>query len=230
MPELTPPQSEEELLERATLLAGQRLGELAQRAGRQVPAELRRAKGFVGQLLEQLLGATAKSRAAPDFEQLGVELKTIPVDYLGSPVESTFVCTIPLLNVGRVEWGDCRVRKKLARVLWIPVLGVRTVPVAERLIGSPLLWSPSPEDEADLRWDWEELAGIIGRGGVDEVTGHMGKLLQVRPKAANAQSRRRALGEEGVAVDVLPRGFYLRATFTARILQRHYLLPSGHRG
>src|SRR5690606_26931996 len=145
----------------------------------------------------------------------------------GVPVESTFVCTIPLLDVGRVEWAESRVRKKLARVLWVPVLGVRVVPVAERMIGAPLLWSPDAEDEADLRWDWEELAGIIGRGGVDELTGHAGKVLQVRPKAANAQARRRGLGAEGLPVSVLPRGFYLRATFTARILQRNYLLPTG---
>ncbi len=220
-----PPQTETELVERARRLAGRPLAELAAEFGEAVPPDLRRAKGFVGQLLERHLGATAGSRAHPDFERLGVELKSIPVDHRGQPLESTFVCTIPLLDVGEIEWADCRVRHKLARVLWVPVLGVREVPVGERLVGEPLLWSPNERQEADMRWDWEELAGIIGRGGVDDVTGHMGKVLQVRPKAKNAQARRRALDADGVRVDVLPRGFYLRASFTGRILREHYLLP-----
>ncbi len=219
------PRSEAELLERAQCLAGRSLGDVARQFGRKAPADLRRDKGFVGQLFELALGATAGSRAKPDFEHLGIELKSIPVDPRGAPLETTFVCTIDLLDVGRIEWEQSRVRSKLARVLWMPVLGLRDVPVPERAIGTPLIWSPTAQDEADLRWDWEELAGLIGRGDVDEITGHLGKVMQVRPKAANSMARRRAQDVEGWRVDALPRGFYLRTSFTARILEAHFRLP-----
>jgi DNA mismatch repair protein MutH len=128
---IAPPVSEQELEQRASKLAGLTLGALAQRLGRDVPSDLRRAKGFVGGLLEEALGATAKSRAVPDFEALGVELKSIPVNRKGVPVETTFVCTIPLLEVGDLEWEHSRVRSKLARVLWIPVLGEREIAPAD---------------------------------------------------------------------------------------------------
>lgn len=222
---ISPPQSESELWSRASALAGLSLGDLAAELKRPVPADLRRAKGWVGVLLEEALGATAKSKAGPDFERLGVELKSVPVTRAGVPLETTFVCTIPILQIGDVEWRESRVYRKLRRVLWVPVLGEREVPVAERTIGAPVLWSPSAEDEADLRWDWEELAGMIGRGEIDDVSGRLGRSLQVRPKAANSKSRRQGMDSEGQRISVLPRGFYLRTHFTARVLRENLVLP-----
>jgi len=221
---LAAPKTERELGLRAEALAGVTLGELAGRLGRPVPADLKRAKGFVGELVELGLGAPAKSRSGPDFADLGVELKTLPVDRRGRPVESTFVCTIPLLRVGDLEWEDSPVRAKLARVLFVPVEGERERPVAERRLGTPLFWSPSAEDERDLKFDWDELSGRIGRGDVESITGHLGRYLQVRPKAADSHARRRAVDAEGVAFAALPRGFYLRALFTERIVAAHYRL------
>jgi DNA mismatch repair protein MutH len=222
---MTPPATESELLARARALAGLTLGELARRHGVSVPVDLRRAKGWAGGLFERVLGATAQSRAAPDFEQLGVELKTLPVTPFGIPLETTFVCTIPLLAMAEVEWADSWVLRKLRRVLWVPVEGLRELPVGQRRIGTALLWSPSPEEERDLRFDWEELAGLIGAGRVEDVTGHLGRYLQIRPKARDSHARRRGTGDGGAVISTLPRGFYLRTSFTARILREAFALP-----
>lgn len=223
----SPPSSEGELLARAEELGGRTLGDLAARFGEAAPADLRRAKGWVGQLVERALGATARSRAAPDFEALGVELKTIPVRRDGVPCESTFVCTIDLVGISSVDWEASLVKRKLSRVLWVPVEGERAIPVASRRIGAPLLWSPNAEELEALRFDWEELAAVIGRGDVDLVTGHLGRHLQVRPKAADSHSRRRGIDRDGVPLSTLPRGFYLRAGFTGRILARHFAPSQG---
>jgi DNA mismatch repair protein MutH len=221
------PATETELVARAEELAGITLGELAARRGLTAPPDLRRAKGWFGQALERALGATASSRAAPDFEALGVELKTLPVGPSGAPCESTFVCTIDLLRIGDVEWHASLVRKKLARVLFVPVEGAREIAVPSRRIGTPFLWSPSEDEERALRFDWEELAGVIGRGDVENLTGHLGRHLQVRPKAANSRARRRGVDGEGASFAALPRGFYLRASFTARILAERFAVGAG---
>ena len=115
------PRSETELVIRARALAGRTIGEVAAELGLPCPLDLRRAKGFVGGLIERVLGADAGPRALPDFSALGVELKTLPVDAQGRPVESTFVCTIPLTEVANLEWEDSPVLRKLRRVLWVPV-------------------------------------------------------------------------------------------------------------
>ncbi len=222
---ISAPRDEAELLDRADALAGLRLAELAARFDTPVPPDLRRAKGFVGSLVERALGASAGSRALPDFPELGIELKTLPVDRAGSPVESTFVCTIPLTEIGQVEWADSRVRRKLARVLWVPVEGERQIPVAERHLGQALLYRLTEDDEAVLRADWEELAGVIGRGHVESLTGHLGRFLQIRPKAAHSRARRVGFDADGAPFAALPKGFYLRPSFTRALLQRHFALP-----
>lgn len=224
-----PPTSEAQLFARASDLSGRTLGEVAARFDRVAPPDLRRAKGWVGQLLEHALGATARSRATPDFEELGVELKTIPVRVDGVPCESTFVCTIDLAGIGSVEWEASLVKRKLSRVLWVPVTGERDVPVEARRIGTPLLWSPSEDEASALRHDWEELCAFIGRGDVEMLSGHLGRYLQVRPKAADGRSRRRGIDRDGASIPTLPRGFYLRARFTARILSEHFAIASSQR-
>ncbi|MCX8956889.1 DNA mismatch repair endonuclease MutH [Erwinia psidii] len=223
-PPVPPPENEAQLLERARQLAGFTLAELAQRAHIPVPRDLRRDKGWVGMLLERHLGATAGSKPEQDFVGIGVELKTIPVDALGRPLETTFVCVAPLTGNSGVVWQTSHVRHKLDRVLWVPVEGERSIPLAERRVGAPLLWSPNQEEEAQLRQDWEELMDMIVLGQVERITARHGEVLQIRPKAANSKALTEGIGENGQPVMTLPRGFYLKKTFTGPLLARHFLL------
>jgi DNA mismatch repair protein MutH len=211
-----PPDSEAELLARAELLAGRSVAWLAAREGVACPDDLRRDKGFIGNLLETALGATAGSRAEPDFPALGVEMKTLPVDARGRPRESTYVCTAPLDGSMARTWEASWVRHKLSRVLWIPVVG--DGPPGERRLGAPVLWRPTPEEEAVLRADWEALAEAIALGETWQLEGRRGRALQLRPKAAHAREMRWVLDDQGEWVRVNPRGFYLRPAFTRALL------------
>ena len=103
-----PPETEDALLARATSLSGRTLSEVAKPYGWRVPKDFRRHKGWAGQLIELALGASAGSKAEPDFPHLGIELKTIPVSEVGQPYESTFVCTAPLdgLEVRPLLFGE----------------------------------------------------------------------------------------------------------------------------
>jgi len=213
-----PPADEEELLGRAMAIAGRSLGEIAERHGLAAPADLKRAKGWVGELLEMALGATAQSRPVPDFEDLGVELKTIPLNSRHQPQESTFVSSAPLAKTIGLRWEDSAVKAKLDRVLWVPVEAVRDVPVRQRRIGTPLLWSPSPEDAEILRADWEEHIERIALGYLDELDARLGTYLQIRPKAINRRDRTGTISNTGAPTNTLPRGFYLRTGFTRKIL------------
>ena len=166
-----PPGDIDELLLRAEQLAGRTLGEVAELVGVEVPRDLRRAKGWVGQLLETCLGASAGNLPVPDFQALGVELKTIPTDVSGKPRESTYVCTVPLTDVDDADWESSTVRLKLGAVLWIPILSDRDLPLAARIVGRPFLWRPDEKEEAALRRDWEDHLRVIRDGYVDNIRG-----------------------------------------------------------
>ena len=225
-PLLSPPQSQEQLLAQAQQLAGYSLGELAQLAGIPIPRDLKRDKGWIGILLEIWLGASAGSKPEQDFAALGVELKTIPIDSSGRPLETTFVCVAPLTGNSGVTWESSHVRNKLRRVLWVPVEGERQIPLADRRVGTPLLWSPDEEEERQLSQDWEELMDMIVLGQVERITARHGEVLQLRPKAANSKALTEAIGARGEPILTLPRGFYLKKNFTGALLARHFLLKT----
>lgn len=213
------PKSEQELLQRAYNIAGLTFAELATSLNISVPANLKRDKGWVGILIETALGAKAGSKAEQDFADLGIELKTIPINAQGLPLETTFVSLAPLTqNIG-VNWQNSHVRLKLSKVLWIPVEGERTIPLAERRIGAPILWQPSAYQEQQLRQDWEELMDYIALGKVKQITAKLGEVLQLRPKGANNKALTKGIDNKGQIIDTLPLGFYLRKEFTTQILQ-----------
>ena len=214
------PKTTEELLSRAQAIAGLSFGELAIQLGIPVPPDLKRDKGWVGMLLETALGATAGSKAEQDFHHLGIELKTIPINAQGYPLETTFVSLAPLIQNSGVNWQNSHVRYKLSRVLWIPIEGSRSIPLAERRIGTPILWQPSEQQERQLQRDWEELMDYIVLGQLDKINARLGEVLQLRPKGANSKSLTKGIGKNGEIIDTLPLGFYLRKEFTHEILQQ----------
>jgi len=219
---ISPPRDVTELLERSSKLAGKTIGELANGFGMKVPKELKFAKGWMGQLLEKSLGATAMSLPEPDFQELGIELKTIPVSLNGKPCESTYICSISLCSLVGLTWENSLVKKKLSHVLWVPIEYDKHLIIAERRIGYPILWRPTKEQENIIRRDWEELVEMMSTGQIEEIKGTIGEYLQVRPKAANSKSVCYGIDNQGDRSLTLPRGFYLRAKFTEQILKDNY--------
>ena len=205
-------------MRRADACAGRTLAEIAGRLGVPVPPDLRRHKGWVGDLIEKALGAESHGRPGPDFPALGIELKTIPVDTRGKPRESTWVCAADVDGFDLGPWSRSPVRAKLAHVLWMPVLDGPSL--GERRVGAPLLWEPDADEEAVLAHDWRVLSELLADGAVDQWHARHGEALQLRPKAARADDRVWVVDADGEWVSTNPRGFYLRARFTAAILAR----------
>jgi len=218
-----PPTDEAELLRRAQALLGESLEALSQRLGLSLGGAPVATKGKVGELLERALGASGGSAATWDFPALRVELKTVPVGPAGVPRESTFVCSVSLFDADRAEWAESWVRAKLTRVLWVPIeagAGADT-----RTVGQARLWSPTADQERGLAADFEEILGRVGAGDIEGLSAHVGRWLQLRPKAAHGRVRTDAPGRDGDRVSTVPRGFYLRARFTGAILADPDALP-----
>ena len=223
---IAPPMTEASLLERACSLSGQELGSVAKALEQPVPTQSLHAKGWAGKLLEIALGAKGTSEPEPDFPHLGIELKTLPILPNGRIKESTYICVAPLENPIGITWEQSLVQRKLARVLWIPLLSSSHREPRHRVIGSPLLWSPDKRQDKQLRKDWEELMEFITLGRVHQLSAHHGHWLQIRPKAASAKSLTWSSNAEGERIQTNPRGFYLRTSFTDLIVKKYFVLPN----
>ena len=221
MAQITVPKNETELLARAYQLAGLTLGEIAETANVQVPNNLNKEKGWVGLLLEHVLGATAGSKPVPDFPELGIELKSLPISQTGKPLETTFVCVAPLTGLIGTTWQTSHLKNKIARVLWVPVIAERSLPIYQRTVATPFIWSPDSEEEELLAQDWQELTDMIVLGEVEKIHGKHGQVLQLRPKAANSKALTKAFNQYGQPFKTLPRGFYLKTAFTHSLLIKH---------
>ena len=210
--------TKDRLLSNAEALSGQSLGRLAHEHRIPLPTNPKHAKGWVGELLEHCLGASAGNRSVPDFESLSIELKTLPLNAKLEPKESTFVCHAALTGNVLQRWEDSSVYAKLNHVLWVPVEADANIDLSLRRIGRVFLWSPSTQDWQILKRDWEEHMETIALGHIDKIDGRRGEYLQLRPKAYSSHARTKSFDSEGLSLQSNPRGFYLRRGFTAKIL------------
>jgi len=212
----------EALLRHARALLGASLADLAEGLGLPVPTGGLRTKGWSGRIIERELGAKDGGGRGPDFAELGVELKTVPVDHSLLPVESTAVCHIDPMTIAGESWETSYVRGKLAQVLFVAleVEYRRVVSVGDRRVVGVRLWSPSPDEENLLRGDFELFVrDYVRRGRAADITGHLGRVLQVRPKARRASDLRDAFGSDGKPTRIGRCGFYLRPAFVGGILR-----------
>jgi DNA mismatch repair protein MutH len=212
-----PPKTEADLIERCHHIAGLSFAQLSLELGVSVPMNPNQRKGWIGQAIELALGANAYNQSVPDFQELGIELKTLPIAPSGKPTESTFITSIPLLTIHEQNWHSSQCYAKLQRILWDPIEGDTDIPYAQRRIGHGFLWSPNGEQEAILAADWNYLTLQISTGHLETLDATSGEYIQVRPKAAHGKSLCYGFDSNGNKVKTLPRGFYLRSSFTAQI-------------
>lgn len=216
----TAPASESELLERCYKIEGLSFSQLSRLTNYPIPRLPVHRKGWLGRAIELILGSDAGTKPQPDFTGLGIELKTIPLNHHGNPAESTFITSISLLTIQQETWTTSCCYSKLRRVLWVPIEGDQRINYPDRRIGCGHIWSPSAEEETALMQDWQELTNFITLGKLAEINSSYGQCLQIRPKANNARSLCYSFDENGNKQLTLPRGFYLRTSFTAKLLRR----------
>lgn len=212
------------LLKQAQSLSGKSFSQVAQLCQLAIPSRHSRInqKGWLGQTLELYLGATAGSQPLPDFIELGIELKTIPILPNGTPKESTYICTAPV-PIQDASWAHSHVFSKLRKVLWFPYFYDKKRAFEDQLLATPLLWSPNASQARKLQQDWEELVELINLGKIEGLSAHIGECLQIRPKASHSNVQIPIINHEGEHCSTTPKGFYLRKTFTQEMIASHYI-------
>lgn len=216
-----------QLLKRAESLEGLTVQSLLKDVGfEDVSFNRSKSKGLIGKLTEIFLGASCSNDALPDFIELGVELKTLPITKNGEVIESTFVTSAINLDLLRQQtWETSSVKKKLNQVLWVPYDGeTAKQDVLLSRFARPFLVELTAADEMVLSEDFYELKEYLLLGKNDKASAKVGRYLQLRPKAAHSKVLQKVcLLNSEHEFYMVPKGFYLRKIFTQKLVSKHLL-------
>ena len=207
---IAPPESFIELIDNLNNIVGKNFREIADLLDVNWPKSSLHAKGWAGQAVELCLGASAKSAAVPDFPNLGLELKTIPVDEEYKPLESTFLGYAPLI-VKNSNFYESSLYSKVSRMLFVLICAPREMAMARRYVVGYFFWQPSEEEMKLIKDDYEE------------ITARIGSVIQMRPKCANGKKLTTCVGPLGELISTRPRGFYMRRKFSTQLTEKYWV-------
>jgi DNA mismatch repair protein MutH len=174
-------------------------------------------KSAAAGVLRAYLGVKPKGRSA-DFQRFGVEIKTVPVDSSGRPVESTSFPTFIHEELAFETWEDSDLLGRLNRILFILIERAKGQPQEEAVVRRAFFWSPSEAELRAIRMEWEQFRDLIVQGHA----AHLPKAsetvyIHVRPKGRDARDRDLAPG----GVDVIRKCFWLNDRYVERIVDEH---------
>ena len=153
--------NEDELMDYAKKLEGLRFSEISSLIGKLDESHRKHTKGVAAKVIEtDYFGIPSNSSEAPDFENLGIELKVSPLRY----IERLKLYTTKERNVLKMvdyneiadnkEWTQTKVQKKLNRVLFVLYVHDKTLNAWDWKVVKVLIWSPSNQQNKLIQKDY----------------------------------------------------------------------------
>ena len=213
-----PPKDLTTLLERLDLIVGRSLQELATLAKVHIPENNLNGKGFCGQLLEIFLGANAHNLSQPDFLNLQIELKTLPVNSDLSPQESTFICSADINPERYIPFEHSALYHKIKNILFVLLLAPKGLPIKDRRIIGYFFYQPDQNELDQIATDYNEFCELIFSSNARSINGSLGNIIQMRPKAAHSNVFTPIRDSQGQTTYAGPKGYYLRASYTKKLI------------
>jgi DNA mismatch repair protein MutH len=190
--------SEQEILARAGLLVGQRLNQVVDVPGLDVPPSAH-TKGVVGAAYEAFFGIPPNSRSEADFSGACIELKsTAIIQEQDGPraKERVSLGMIDYATLPTEDWQSASVRGKLERLLFCFYRWSPDSPIGEFVTLATGLWQPSPAHDELLAADWVLVRDLVRAGRTAEVSEALGRRMGAATKGSGGagweENRRRA--------------------------------------
>jgi DNA mismatch repair protein MutH len=193
-------------LRRLKLLAGKDLRPMADEYRIPVWKNGHKNKGWAGLVIEHYLGLPQNSRQAPDFGDW--ELKVVPLRRVAEAnlrvKESMAITMLEPAEVLADRFEDSHLYDKLRSMVVVSRIYESPQELHSLLHAAAEFDLDNPKIREQVANDYEAIRNQIRSGGIDSVTGDLGKLVQARTKGRGHGSTTRA--------------FYARAIFVAHIL------------
>ena len=153
---------EDELMAYARRLEGLRFSEISTLIGKLDEGHRKHTKGIAAKVIETgYFGIPTNSSEAPDFEELGIELKVSPlrrIERLGlyTTKERNVIKMVDYNEIARSpSWERNKIRHKLGRVLFVLYVHDKSISAWDWKVAKVFLWSPSMEQRGKIQADYE---------------------------------------------------------------------------
>lgn len=146
----------------AKKLEGLRFSEISALIGQLDETHRKHTKGVAAKVIEtEYFGIPTNSSEAPDFEDLGIELKVSPLRYierleLYTTKERNVIKMVDYNEIANnAKWEQTKVKKKLSRVLFVLYVHDNSVNAWDWKVAKVFLWSPSNQQSKLIQSDYE---------------------------------------------------------------------------
>jgi DNA mismatch repair protein MutH len=222
---------------------GRPLGELAER----LDVPISRAKSLAAGIVKRRLRVQDLRAEVLEFEKLGIRVRVLHLNSAsGWPFEAVSFPAVDLQDLVEqdfegVEDEDGTVVKErselidqLQRILFVVTYSPRkNDPQQARRLGSAFFWSPTREQWATIRADWEGIRDAVGEGmaAYDGPRGERGRrnqlakgeILHMRPHGRDSSDEVR----DPKGNLLTKQAYWLNQEFVYRLVKEYHALPSG---
>lgn len=202
----------ESIVEYAGNLVGHTLREKTRAPEFQSPKQRR---GSFGNALEEYyFRYSLNSESAPDFPEVGLELKSTPVKQTRSgelvAKERLVLMQINYMTVVHETFESSHLLKKARKILLVSYVWEKDTDPLDYKIEMAELWGLPEEDMPQFKIDWETVVDKIRAGHAEDISSSDTLYLEACTKAANGSKRTQQPYSD---VKVKPRAWALKASY-----------------
>ena len=211
------PENEEDLIKRAFSLTGKKIVELCEPFNKFFNEKSKKSKGYLGKILEMYLGASAGNLPIPDFPNLKIELKILPLNKNMLPKSNVKICyNSNMPTQSNYKWDSSIVKLKLNKVLWIPIEADSSIPLRERRICHPFL-SHLKDYENIIKEDYKNITYFLFSGKMEYISANLGKYLILQSISSN-KNLTNYFNFDGDLIRTNFKAFYLKKNYLRKII------------
>lgn len=178
-----------------------------------------RRKGSFGNAVEEYyFKYDINSNSNPDFDQVGIELKTTPLKYNGKgnlvSKERLVITMINYRDVVNETFETSHLLAKASNILLISYLYEKDKDPLDYPIKVVALWGLPEEDMPVFKKDWKTVVNKVRAGKAHEISGSDTLYLEACTKAAKATDRRT---QPFSNIPAKPRAWALKASYMTTV-------------
>lgn len=178
----------------------------------------RRSKSYAANVIYHALGLMERESNTKEFKNVNINIKTVRCNPGLKPINTMSLRGYRYDEIIEEEWDNSKLKSDIENILMVVLTMPRKGAAQENsILETVLLHIPTDEDMKIIENDWKTIVSLIKENKADKLTGHIGQIVQTRPKAANSQDKISAPGGHML----VKKGFFIRTEYLQGILNKY---------